>query len=150
MREIKFRAWDKEYRNMYQTAYPFEHLVYVEMFDDDETFEQFKHKMMVVNRKYFYFIIAKDVELMQFTGLHDLNGKDIYEGDIVKAIIEAKEEFHYGDDFERGYWIGSVVHEECSFHIKQLHDVYAPYLNNDCVVSLEVIGNIYQSPESEP
>jgi len=53
MREIKFRAWDKDLHKMYNkwTVIP----------DDDRSHI-----------------------LMQYTGLKDKNGKEIYEGDIVK------------------------------------------------------------------
>jgi uncharacterized phage protein (TIGR01671 family) len=130
MREIKFRAWDKEYEYMYQNAYPFEHLVYVEMHDDDETFEQFKHKMQKVNGKWFYFIIAKDMELMQYTGLHDRSGKEIYEGDIVRFFpIEARGVITWADV---GFTIVSSEHQRTFV----LHPE-----------NWEVIGNIYENPE---
>lgn len=35
MREIKYRAYDKEYGHVYANAYPFEHLVYIEMPQDE-------------------------------------------------------------------------------------------------------------------
>ena len=56
MREIKFRAWDKQY-NRWAVSAP----TIVERF----------HKSL------------PSCELMQYTGLKDKNGKEIYEGDIV-------------------------------------------------------------------
>lgn len=131
MREIKFRAWDKEYENMFHNAYPFEHLVYVEMFDDDETFERFKHKMQIVNGKYFYFIVAKDIELMQYTGCKDKNGKDIYEGDIVQ-------------------WPGADMrtHAPIIYKREVIYDTDAAmFLPNSMKGEVEVIGNIYENSE---
>ena len=71
MREIKFRAWDKELKEMF---YP--------------SSISWKNKIMWVcgshgKNKLEYEIEKPRTELMQFTGLLDKNGKEIYEGDIV-------------------------------------------------------------------
>jgi len=137
MRTIKFRAWDKEYENMFHNAYPFEHLVYVEMFDDDETFQRYKHKMMVVNRKYFYFIIAKDIDLMQFTGVLDKNEKEIYEGDICR-LEKAVYKVYWNDD--RWGLEGAKGWDYDSGDYYRGDDIN----NWD---EFEIIGNLYQNPE---
>ena len=59
MRTIKFRAWNEEQKYMAYQGTP-----------DLETLQSF----------IFHF---GDKELMQFTGLHDKNGKEIYEGEIL-------------------------------------------------------------------
>jgi uncharacterized phage protein (TIGR01671 family) len=80
-----------------------------------------------------------DLELMQFTGLLDKNGKEIYEGDIVK----------YFDSYQV-YLLATVKFIDSAFVIQhdgmdddyiELADFHLPG------VSIEVIGNIYQNPE---
>lgn len=59
MRKIKFRAWDKIRKFM------------ITIFDNTTTDEWFLPNM------------KEDYEVMQYTGVHDIYGNEIYEGDIV-------------------------------------------------------------------
>lgn len=68
MREIKFRAWQKDKKMMCEVKNI--HFVSEQA--------SLKEKENVTNTRPF-----KDIELMQFTGLYDKNGKEIYEGDIL-------------------------------------------------------------------
>lgn len=78
------------------------------------------------------------VVLMQYTGLKDMNGKEIYEGDIVKfADVVGYVEYYLGS------YIIKVRDGYGSFY--DFFDFYNE--KGDLVEELEVIGNIYENPE---
>lgn len=90
--------------------------------------------------------------LMQFTGLHDKNGKEIYEGDIVKAYFK-KGAWKYNDKNYCGYKSGKVQYCVDGFilYIENYKEKIYPLSsfgnNNGNINELEVIGNIYDNPE---
>lgn len=76
---------------------------------------------------------------MAFIGLEDKNNKEIYEGDIVRYVWTAGE----SNDEEA---IGEVYFEDGIFYF----DRRASFATNDCnfrTNQLEVIGNIFETPE---
>jgi hypothetical protein len=146
----RYRAWDKEYSHMYANAYPFEHLVYVEMDPNDPEVEPYKDRMMQVNGKWFYWILAKDIELMEYLPFRDksgslaIPGKQICEGDIVA--------FKVREDYTRFVVRLGHTRTEGSDHCSP-EEYYGVYLDDEGYsMPLEnetvyILGNIYEHPE---
>ncbi len=117
-REIKFRVWDVENKEMLK----------VQELDFEPTF--YDGRIAIRPDKYNDYFDTEDMILMQYTGLHDKNGKEIYEGDIVNyenmtgKIIFLNASFIMSDFEETEEWELGVINEE-----------------------IEVIGNIYENSE---
>lgn len=143
-REIKFRAWDKDRKKMiYRFADKLNMKGYVLLWSTDND------RLFCGN--YMDNGDWQEPELMQFTGLKDKNGKEIYEGDII-ACVENK--FGTG---KHEYW--SVDYEEASFvAYNQLNSnrilehengetLFYPAGIGYPPIECELIGNIYETPE---
>jgi uncharacterized phage protein (TIGR01671 family) len=82
----------------------------------------------------------RQYELMQFTGLKDKNGKEIFEGDLLK----------HHDTKDLGNTMVEVVYKDYGFFFRELWKREYPEAINmpaDMGKYFEVIGNIYSSPE---
>jgi len=116
MREIKFRAWDSFNRIMWGEA------------------DCYRNDLATFFREYEDAIIGENKPiLMQYTGLKDKNGKEIYEGDILRFELSELGYIEVGEV----KWIGSGFWMEAPN--KQFH---LPFEDRR-----EVIGNIYDNPE---
>ena len=121
-RIIKFRAWDKEIKVM----------------------REWQEISMGSTQPVGYFFSRGDFEIMQFTGLTDKNGKEIYEGDIIRQTGKHQ---MTGGNIEK---IWEVKWEEDCFKLMDNNPDGVHFLLGfvkNSIMTFEIIGNIYENPE---
>ena len=137
MREIKFRAWDTVSKKIYS----------VELID----FFEGRIELMCDGLR--DRVNEGQARCMQYTGLKDKNGKEIYGGDIIKIILEDYR--HPISNLEGDDVYPPEVENICEIRYRNSRGFVAlvrnkPYrgkvlnLKDGCD---EVIGNIYENPE---
>ena len=143
MRDIRFRAWDKVNKNMH--------------FSRNVQEIRFDHRhgdgYSVVVEGNSPLLNNNDIELMQYTGLKDKNGKEIYEGDILKnfetnrsmGVIQFSKgafginwDYHINKDPD---WIDGRMYGSwgCETNLRTLSDGFQRHL--------VVIGNIHENSD---
>jgi uncharacterized phage protein (TIGR01671 family) len=135
MRELKFRAWDKQEKKYWhdiQTAYDCNYPVVC--------FGQFIQEPMEDENG--IYTEERRFEVEQFTGLQDKNGKEIYENDITnKGIVKWFDAIHYdgGGAVHPGFYLT----DKNGLLLSEIELSYPDGFYND----IEVLGNIHENPE---
>jgi uncharacterized phage protein (TIGR01671 family) len=137
MREIKFRAWDKVLKVMASV-----NVLEWQKFTDHQDILYVRGEIRLdwknCDREYQTDSeTIKKIELMQFTGLKDKNGKEIYESDILCVVEDVCVEEIGG--YARYEPEGKFIKVE----IPKIYFLCEEFEQED----MEVIGNIYENPE---
>ena len=127
MREIKFRAWSK---------------LLNKMLSHEDLNKALKNLTKIEYIAGIFLPLNSDNEIMQYTGLNDKNGNEIYEGDILKGTTKGNSDEILAITYvkwDRGQFdlfteMTSDSWEDALFNYMQFFDV-------------EVMGNIYENPE---
>ena len=140
MRDIKFRIWDTENNEMLK----------VQELDFEPTF--YGGRIAIRPDQYSDYFDTEDMILMQYTGLHDKNGKEIYEGDVIEFSYDV-----FTGNFDTKVGRGTIEFIGGAFYIKpfeiegkKVEDIdneewFLLYtVNTD---TLEVIGNVHENLE---
>ena len=119
MEKPKFRAWLKNDK---------------EIIDVDEM-NWFNGELDIIGDYITFVRKADEIELMQSTGLKDKNGKEIFEGDIVKMAKDVYSEPTYYE---------VVRHRGGAYRLEsKQHGCELWLRHTDC----EIVGNVYENPE---
>jgi uncharacterized phage protein (TIGR01671 family) len=116
MREIKFRAWSKEFGMSPATT--------------------LTNMLQVVARRDPHDYPDELMTLMQFTGLKDKNGREVYERDVVRRELRLGQELNEVAWTFGGFYLRNITNDAASISFHLITEV-----------ELEVIGNIYENPE---
>ena len=121
MNEMKIRFWDKKLNVMWEPIELKKLLGYMlfQSMPNSDGYTALKDHF-------------DDMVIEQFTGLKDKNGKDVYEGDVVRHDAVLYKE------------VGSVVFCEGAYELVHLDGNFLCHLWSDIEERFEVIGNIYE------
>lgn len=125
---IRFRAWHNTWEEMCEVKRI--------RFDDEGNITT----VLVKGEAFGSNAHLEEIELMQSTGLKDKNGKEIFEGDILKVANNDSSWFEVVKyDHDKAMFISKEVNLKYEVPETPLYDLFSPYL-----FKVEVIGNIWE------
>jgi len=126
-REIKFRVWCKDYK-------------------------RWENQLMLSHNGYLYdydlgrgrlYNSSKTHIIQQFTGLKDKNDKEIYEGDIVTALIPHGNNIHRAKTYDVFISVVNFTHGGFTIDVGEEFESFL----GETSVEIKIIGNIFENPE---
>ena len=149
MREHKYRVWIPDIKRIYQVM-----SLDVEPQNGRQKYvtvwEHPSVESAIIKGKVARFRLGDGVELIEYTGLKDKNGVEIYKGDLIKNIPGR---------IARVFYCEAAARFDCEFasdkycHIKigerrnEIHHRAGGFKTQDWADCVEVIGNIHENPE---
>lgn len=132
-REIKFRIWDKTFKKFLKDDYESKNVI-------DRDGNLFMYVLSETFRDLYFYKLLKNIEISEYTGLKDKNGKEIYVGDILRY------NFPY-DGRLRHISPVTYLETQASFGLKDIYGNEIPLYRITANNYFEVVGNIYENPE---
>lgn len=124
----KYRAWDSVKKEMFKDTFAITESGQVVVVEQES----------VASSPDYVFV--EHLAIMQSTGLLDKNGKEIFEGDILKVANNDSSWFEVVKyDHEKAMFISKEVNLKYEVPETPLYDLFSPYL-----FKVEVIGNIWE------
>jgi len=153
-REIKFRAWHKYERKLCDIKTLTDKGAFLVGVSKGKDTLMDGGKQIIIAPNDGRFCDNDEIELMQYTGLKDSNGKEIYEGDIVTFYDFFGGKFYaYAGEWEEEYedMTGDIIFNIGDFCIQHHgHAVITDAIPLSQIIgyiNYEVIGNIHENPE---
>lgn len=151
-RKIKFRAWNTEMKHMVFPSlefgreiwpYTYKRIIKSETNENGDKVE-FVLEMVSID----HILQSTEFEVMQFTGLLDKNGKEIYEGDILKSkFVNCNFAIEWNNDVACYDWYVLAENKKKGASLAKSIEEAPEKAKKKFTKIVEVVGNIYQNPE---
>ena len=136
MRDIKFRGFDKETKTM---VYPEDTRYMLSLINGEWSLSDYAQLEYETDEYGLYDIElpheTSDIEVMQYTGMKDVNGVEIYEDDVLFHPLQGRRKVYY-----------PYSERVASYGLRDIDNGFGSTLQDSHAV-WEVIGNVYENKE---